>query len=341
MNMKKLRALKAVYSYFFPEVRPLIHLGDKISDELFLTSTSQKKASTLLKRLSFKKPLEVPATPEGNIDLDMIHVPIIARIVDAYTPYIPALKDFSHTYPTAGSSPGIFHLLALLKTKGIDSIYVLEGEYEGYKEYGKTLGVKVVEINPDITDIGELKSGFWFISNPSARDGNIIPNEFITSLCNAGHTIILDFAYVGSTRPYTFDVSHENIFAIVMSFSKPYGVFRFRIGGFAFSRKPIPSLYGNKWFKDIGRLLIALKIVEELSPGVLYTKYRLIQEKIIQEINKDFGLGLRASDALLLGYLIQDDIIKYPKSLLDMIRPFKRGGGYRFCLTPYFEEYEF
>ena len=332
--------MKAVYSYFFPEVRPLVHAADSLSDDFFAVSTSVKKAEEMLGALSFKKPLKLPFTPDGNLDLDMIHEPVIERVIDAYAHTIPALKDFPNRYPMAGSSQGIFHLLALVKAQGIGFIYVLNGEYEGYRAYGETMGIETREIDPEKTDVKKLEPGFWFISNPSARNGNIIENEFINELCELGHKVILDLAYVGITRPYVFDVSHKNIIAIVMSMSKPYGVFRFRIGGFAFSRAPVPSLYANKWFKDVPRLLSALKIVEELPPGALYDKYRPIQESIIQRIREEFDIPIQISDVLLLGYLKKEDAEKLSREKQELIQNFLRSTWYRFCLTPYFEERE-
>src|SRR3989344_2861232 len=333
--MTKINLMKAVYSYFFPEVRPLVHFGEKLPEELFLTSTSIEEADEILSRL-FKNEFKAPSI-DGKIDLDMIHVPVIENIVKSYSSIVPNLKDFKFSYPMAGSSQGIFHLLSLLKSNGIDTIYTLEGEYEGYKEYGKTINMQNIEINSNTKNI---KPGVWFISNPSARAGNIISNNFINNLCDNGHKVILDLAYLGLTKDYKFDLSHENIIATTISFSKPYGVFRFRIGGFTFSRTPIDSLYANKWFKDVPRLLTSLKIVEEIPLGTLYTKYRPIQEEIISRINRELSLEMKASDVILLGNISSENAKKMEDKTLEEISLFKRGNVYRFCLTPYFEQME-
>ncbi|MBI2547338.1 MAG: hypothetical protein HYW23_02720 [Candidatus Aenigmarchaeota archaeon] len=336
--MKKLETMKAVYSYFFPEVRRLVHMSDKLPDKLFLISTPVEEAREMIASL-FRTPLDLTATADGKVDLDMVHEPVIDRIISAYGTAIPRLKDFSYRYPTSGSSEGIFKNLAMLKVGGVDWIYVLEGEYEGYKEYGKTLGIRTIEINPQKTDVRKLKPGIWFISNPSAHDGNILPDNFVGEICDSGNKVYLDLAYVGSTRDYTFDVSHDNIPAVFLSFSKPYGVFRFRIG-FTFSRAEIPSLYGNKWFKDIPRLFTALRLAEDIGPSKLYRSYRHVQESVIEHINEDFGLCMKTSDAVLLGNLTLDSARKLDPYQLKMIAPFQRGEGYRFCLTPYFEKVE-
>jgi len=328
----KLEALKAVYSYFFPEVRKLVYFGDtQIPDQLYMTTTSAREAKAILAGC-FDPPLKNPETADGRVDLDTIHEPIIDRVVKAYSRIAPALKGFKYRYPMAGSSQGIFHILAELKAAGCRRICVLKGEYEGYAEYAKALGMVTREY--DETEIDIPEPGVWFISNPSARDGNIIPNKAIKYLCERGHRIVLDLAYAGMTLPYRFDLSHPNIVAVVMSMSKPYGVFRFRIGGFTFGREPIPSLYANKWFKDVPRLLTALKLVEAIPPGSLYKKYRPLQERIVSAMNMRHGLNIGESDVFLLGHM-REDGIRRPE-----IAEYLRWGTYRFCLTPYFERLE-
>lgn len=335
--MSQLKAMKAVYCYFLPEVRHLLHEVEvKLPDNMWLVTTPAEDVKKSLESL-FNPPLEVPATNEGYVDLDEIHVPVIERILASYSDVVPGLGKFNYKYPTAGSSEGLFHLLAKFRANGTEEINLLSGEYEGYAEYADTLGMKANWIDPDKTDMRKLKPGVWFISNPSARDGNIIPNDFIKNLCDLDHKVALDLAYVGATADYEFDVGHENITAVTMSFSKPYGVFRFRIGGFTFTRDETRSLYGNKWFKDTLRLMQALKLAEEIGPHAIYSKYQPIQSEIIGQLNEEFGLGLRASDSFLLAHLKAEDAAKLNKKQLQMIAPYQRGEGYRFCLTPYFE----
>lgn len=310
---KELKAIATVYSYYFPEVRKIIdELVEKYPHHVFLKSVEP--------------------------GLDDFHVPIINQYLDFQAQSAPHLRDFSFRYPAAGSEEGIREALTFLQAKGVKKIYTLKGEYEGYKAVAKTRCIEIEEVAYDV-DPKMLEKGYWFISNPSARDGNIIPNEFINKILEAGHKVFYDLTYVGSTQPYEFDLSHPNIFAAVVSFSKPYGLFYYRVG-FAFSRVEIPSLYGNKWFKNIFSLLVAQKIMEKLSPRAIPDKYKPIQKKIIEEINKEYDLGIRPSDTLLLGYLPKEEAEKLSPEKLKLIEHFKREDGYRFCLTPYYEALE-
>lgn len=335
--MSKLIAMKAVYCYFLPEVRPLLKMVEsRLPDSMWLVTTPVQEVKQSLKYL-FNPPLEIPATLDGYVNLDEIHVPIIDRIQAAYSGVVPGLDDFRYRYPTSGSSEGLFHILSKYRSRGLESINLLSGEYEGYSAYASHMGIRTNWIDPEQTNLQKMKPGVWFISNPSARDGNIIPERFIKELCDADHKVVLDLAYVGATKPHTFDTGHPNIDGVVISFSKPYGVFRFRIGGFAFTRDETPSLYGNKWFKDTVRLLQALQLAEAIGPCAIYPKYQPIQHEIINQLNKEFGIRLRSSDSFLLGHIPCKSAQKLSPEKLEMIAEFKRGNTYRLCLTPYFE----
>lgn len=311
---KVFRAFRTVYSYPFPEVRRLI---DELARE-------------------FPHDVYLRALEEGG--LDDFHEPVIEHILHFYSDYVPALGSFQFRYPTSGSEEGIREAMTALQGRGIDKIYMLKGEYEGYRETGKTRNITAIELDEDVNP-RKLEPGYWFLSNPSARDGNIIPDDYVAGICDAGHRVFYDLAYLGSTRPHSFDLSHENIFAAVVSFSKPYGRFYDRIG-FTFSREQLPALYANKWFKNIFGLMIADAIVTRMQPGDLYSTYRPVQESIVSRINDDFDLGLRASDALLLAHIENGGALMLDEKRLGMIEKFRRGSGYRFCLTPYYREME-
>jgi len=256
--------------------------------------------------------------------------------MDFYVDDVYGFEGFEFKYATSGSSEGIFHLLAKTKAQTPDlPVYTLEGEYEGYREYGAGIGIKVKEIPEDVEAIRKLPLGIWFISNPSARNGNIISNEFIKQICEMGHRVVLDLAYLGLTQRYTFDVSHKNIVAVVTSMSKPFGLFYYRIG-FLFAREEVKTLYGNKWFKNIFSLILADRVFTKFSSDYFYNKYFRQQEKVIKQIESEVGLKLKPSDAMLIAHLDQDDVEKLPKNKQKLVKGYKRKSWYRFCLTRYF-----
>ena len=281
--MKKLKAIKAVYSYYFPEIRKLIS-----------ETTTEFPHGEFLKSI---KP-----------GLDDYEKPIIKKMINFYKDDARGLEDFEYQYPTNGSSEGIYHLLARIKKDSPEStIYTLEGEYEGYRECALGLGMEVREIKEDFETIKKLPKGYWFISNPSGRDGNILEDTLIKRIADLGHKVIIDMAYLGMTKRKRFDICHPNIIAVLTSMSKPFGLFYYRVG-FTFTREPVKTLYATKWFKNILSLIIADKVFSTFTSDYFYKKYESKQKEILEQIKEDTGIALRRSDVLLLAYLTETDI---------------------------------
>lgn len=309
-EQKKLAAGVGVYAYYFPEIRRTIsHIAKKYPHDVFLHSI---------------KP-----------GLDDFHKPIIRNYIKRMKPLVSGLEGFEHQYPTAGSSEAIYHQLVKIKlTAPKAPIYVLSGDYQGYQEYAKALGMKITEVRKPSE---AKKKGYWFISNPSARDGNVLPSGFVEKICEKGHRVILDLSYVGLTGRTKLDVSHKNIVAVLTSLSKPFGLFYYRVG-FAFFREPIDSLWPNKWFKNIFSLIAANEIIRRFAPDVLVKKYRKWQEKIVEELKKRTGLPLVKSDIAILATLEKN--AKLTSEQERLVAAYRRGEGYRFSLTPYFLQLE-
>lgn len=304
--------MKAVYSYYFPEVRKVVdEVNTNYDHNIFLTSSP--------------------------VVLDDFHLPVIKKMQRFYREEVNSLDQFKFVYPTSGSSEGIREYLSFLALQGVRQIYTLKGEYEGYRETAKTRGIYTKELT--LEELLNAPPSYVMLSNPSARNGNIILNKDVLKMCKQGHKIFYDLAYLGSTQHYCFDLSHKNIVAGCISLSKPLGLFRYRIG-FTFGREEIPSLYSNKWFKSIPALLIAEKVFDTMQPDQIWKKYKAWQLGIIQRVNSRFGLDLQPSDAILLAYLPDSDAKTLSKEKKEIIEPYRRGDGFRLCLTPYFEEYE-
>ncbi len=294
-----LKATRTVYCYYFPEIREIIDkITKKFPHEIFLQSIEP--------------------------GLDNFHTPVINKFIEYHKSQTPDLKDFENRYYTSGASEGIFHILVKIKTENPRAIiYVLKGEYEGYREYGSRIGLKIVAVEKN-QDFSKLEPGIFFISNPSARDGNIIPNYVINEICKI-HKVVFDGTYIGLTKNNLFDLKNKNILAVIFSMSKPFGLYYYRIG-FVFSREKIKTLEANIWFKNILSLIIADNILDTIKPQYLYNKYKPLQKEIIAEINKRENLNLKPSDAILLAY----------SDKAESLEKFKREDFYRLCLTPYF-----
>jgi len=298
-----MKALTSVYSYYLPETR-------KVIDEI-------------IKDFPHELYLE-------NTKLDDFHIPIIERYKKWTKNQIKGLDDFEYVYPTNGSSEGIFHLLADIKANQPSSyggINYHKGEYEGYKHYADSLNIRNSNFN-----ITNDFNDWMFLSNPSAKDGNILTKQWYLDDLMETHKVAYDLAYVGMAAPHIFDVSNAK--TVFVSFSKPFGMFYYRTG-LLFSKFEIPSLNANKWFKNIFGLMIADKMMQKYPIDYFWKKYRPIQEKIITRIKKEDKINIKASDVYLLGWC-EENAMEYYKQ--KNYQKYKREDNYRFCLTPYFKE---
>ena len=311
--MKPLEAITTVYSYYLPEIRELItRLTRDYPHDVFLRSI---------------KP-----------GLDDFHIPIIERLTTVHAQSLPRLRDFGNRYPTAGSEEGIREYMTHLRSQGVESVYMWTGDYEGYREVAKTRGLTVRDVAFS-QDPAELKPGHWFLSNPSARNGQVLHEAKIQAVLQAGHRVFYDLSYLSSTAPHVYDLGHPNIDAVAISFSKPFGLFYYRIG-FLYTRMPVPVLYANKWFKNVFGLLIADRLLKEIDLPALASRYKGIQAEIVDELNRETGLGLALSDAFLLAHIPNHKADGLEEEMRELIGRFQRGEYYRFCLTPYFEARE-
>lgn len=306
-----LDAITTVYSYYTPEVRRVVDgLVAEYPHEVFLRSV---------------KP-----------GLDDFHLPVIARLVERHRTDVPELGSFAHAYPTSGSEEGIRELMSTIAAARERSpVYMFAGDYEGYREIARTRGLDFRELPFDPGAPARVPPGWWFLSNPSARDGNLLPRALVDAVTEAGHRVFYDLSYLDATPPAAFDLSHPSIAAAAISFSKPYGLFYYRIG-FTFARAPIPALVANKWFKSIFGLLLAERLMQTVDARAHAAKYAAIQSAIVAQIEREHELGLRASDAFLLAHVPPSAAARLDERRRALLARFARGDGYRLCLTPYF-----
>jgi hypothetical protein len=327
--------MKAVYSFVFPETRAVVSAFDAAFRPELMRVLTPAAALAQFVREQVSPTLAVPAT-KGYADLDSLAYPLTERVAQIYAGLAEGIDQFPFRYPVAGSAEGLFHLYVDLRRRGFERIRVLPGEYEGYGIQAANVGLSVETIPLEVAASTEPDPhAAWFISSPSARDGNQLPRGWLAELLAAGHQVVLDLAYLGATAPGVIFVDHPGVLALTLSLSKPYGLFRWRIG-YVFSRAAIPSLYGSRWFGDLGRHLLGLKILEEIGPHLLYPRYVAVQREIVAGLNRD-GMPLRASDVLLLGHLSPAEWIVAPAPVTATLAPFVRGDRVRVCLTPYFE----
>lgn len=224
---------------------------------------------------------------------------------ESHLPYLDAWKGWSGVdvdsltfgYPTNGASEALFHLIAGMPPCA--RIHVFRGEYEGYARYAESLGRKVVAHDREAwrtTVPGDFRRGDrFFVSDPSGIDGEYWEHfDGFARLLNAMYPyvgIVLDVSYVGTVQRHRRLIAarHPNVAAVAFSLSKPFGVYGHRLGG-CFSRRPMGSLHGNRWFKnyfsiELGRRLLERYAVDDLprryAPAQAWALERAIQAGLL------------------------------------------------------------
>ncbi len=254
---------------------------------------------------------------------DQLHKEFADKWVEWSLPVVDFNRDnYPFFYPTAGASEGIRQIIFEFGVAGGKNIHIFEGEYEGYKAMAQAANLNLVEHKRDA--LPELEEGvdLFFLSQPSAIDGNVWSgyNNFISSM--ARNTVFVDVTYVGVANilgPINLDA--PSIKYVAFSLSKPFGVYYDRIGGL-WAREESLGLFGNMWFKNISSLLIGCALLEYSDVYLMYDRLHPYQKKVCKEH------GLAPSDVAILG---SRPIGPNPS---EMDKYLQRGDGVRICLTP-------
>lgn len=176
--------------------------------------------------------------------------------------------QFPEAYPTSGSSEAIREIIRSALWKRQD-IVVFDGDYEGYEVAALQQGTKVHRVQRaqwretlgkwrrEGTPWGSDRSAQWWVSQPSAIDGNRW-SAFSAWMAQAdkipGCDIWVDLCYLGvTTGACPIDLAEANVAGVVFSLSKVMGGYYRRIGG-CLAREPQEGLWANRWFKNLDSL---------------------------------------------------------------------------------------
>ena len=190
---------------------------------------------------------------------------------------VEGLDQFEQSYPTAGSSEAIREIIRTCVSRQ-QVLVVFDGDYEGYEALASHQGTRVVRVerrawretleNWRIHGAPFGPGGAqWWISQPSAIDGNVWPefSEWLDAAATLeGCQVWVDLCYVGSatqSAPIRLP-QHSALAGVVFSLSKVMGAYYRRIGG-CLSREEIPGLWGNRWFKNLDSLYLGQRWLEQ------------------------------------------------------------------------------
>ena len=233
---------------------------------------------------------------------------------------------FPHEYVTAGASEAIKDLIV----PG-NRIHCFKGDYEGYRHIALARGVPYFEHERQVIFGDELLPGDqFFVTDPSSIDGEQWSdldgwlewmNEQLPEV-----RIVIDSVYVGAVHRYSprnFE-RHPNVAAVILSLSKPFGIYYHRAGG-VISRRVIPSLIGNKWFYNPFSIALATLLMRRYPVDEIPRRYAELQRRALES-------AIRARE--VPESAVPSNVFLLAKAAEGQ-KEFRRTDRvYRFCLTP-------
>lgn len=249
---------------------------------------------------------------------------------------------FPFYYPTAGASEPIRQIIFdhAANAWNPTDIMVFEGEYEGYKAMAEAAGLGCIEVHrDDWKDAASDEWGVWrngrdhdalfFISAPSAIDGNVWEhfNAFLASMPE--NSVVVDVTYVGAIGKghERFNLNQKSVKAVVFSLSKPFGAYYDRIGG-VFMREESLALFGNRWFKGLTGLAIGTRLMQLNDVFAMHRLYSPLQAIKTAEVGNALDIPLVPSDVFILANGPS------PEAYGEVGEYLARANTIRLCLTP-------
>jgi hypothetical protein len=268
--------------------------------------------------------------------MDMVHQPVVDGILAEVARSAVGLDDESlrWRYPLHGSALGITYLMNHLRVvEGVDEICVLKGDYEGYSAQAANSGLKVRFCGKD--DALSSRGQIWFVSNPSAIDGELLDPGLLETLV-AHNRVVVDIAYHGLCGPVSISVP-AGTWAALWSLSKPWGLFWRRVGVMAVADE-IPCAYGTRWYKDPLAVLSAWNVVRAYEPSAMADAYRWAQEGAV-EVLGEAGVLVHPSNTLLLGLMRKSEVSEQVWDQVARAERIVGSGVARVCLSPLIEQF--
>jgi hypothetical protein len=238
---------------------------------------------------------------------------------------------FPYYYPCAGASEGIRQIIFDLAAQRPHAVvHIMRGDYEGYRAMAEAAGLAIEEHGRDKPVTGIGSDDLFFISQPSAIDGNVWHdfNSFLATM--PANSVVADVTYVGAVQQHKigerFNINSPAVHSLVFSLSKPFGVYYDRIGG-VFQRSENLALFGNRWFKNLTSLKVGTHLLRTVGVFDLPDMVAAYQREMLVRVKNKLGLEFAPSDVVILGHSLSSD----PSAMANYLR---RAGKMRICLTP-------
>lgn len=297
-----------------PEIAKFIG-GLTFDPEINNTIISDDRARHLLLEGGFEHGARLEMSMDGGIDPLELTRQVTKRLIEIENTLLPGLSEFKYRFATnSGATDGINEVMVgLLAENAITKVGIIKGDYKGYIGAASAKGIEIQNVG-SLEEVGEPEDGVvWFVSNPSAINGNLHDSEVWEEFLDAGHKVVVDAAYIDLTlEGNSVDVSSPNIIAVITSPSKPFGLVLDKHPGFVYTREKHAGLHLQKKFNGVPRLLtiMEVRLQEEFGPHKIASLHRPAQLAICQDMSAVANGEVLPSDATLMahatGILSQD-----------------------------------
>lgn len=330
-------------NYRPPQVAEALDEINNLSQSFFRQRNSEAEARDILRTSGFTcwENLELPTTSEGRVSLNELYRPFVSHLTERFEPLFPGLSSFEYKYGTMrGAQEGINEVMSeLVATGGMTRLGILAHDYFGYTLAAspRGFGEENIDIALSLEEAGDPVEGrIWFISNPSAIDGNWLDDTALKLFLEAGHKVVLDAAYSDLTteanQAGVEDELSENIVAVLVSPNKPNGLVHQGYPGGVFSRFRMPTLEIDQFYLPKDRLLKTIELGRRFPLHWLATQARPTQLEIVNTLNKAIQgeAAVVPSDAVLMAHA--------KRALPPKYEHLRRGAGrYAMRLSQVFE----
>lgn len=290
-----------------PEVAKFLG-GLTFNPEINNTITTEDRVRKLLLEGGFEHgaQLDIPVI-DGIVDPHELGKKVADRLVERDEVLLPGLSDFEYRYTTVnGATDGIEQLMVgLLAEEDRPKIGLIRGDYMGYigAAYVKGLEMKFADSLEEAREQND--NVVWFVSNPSAINGNLYTPRAWQEFLAANRRVIVDAAYIDLTlEGLSVDVSSPNIIAVITSPSKPLGNVQGKYPGGVCTREEHGGLSFQQKFNNVPRLftIMEAELQDEFGPHKIASLHRSTQLAICQDMSAAADGVVLPSDATLMAY---------------------------------------
>jgi len=194
------------------------------------------------------------------------------------------LSQLKHCYVINGITEGLNNWIS-----NSTKLHILKNDYTYYERLSNIRGIELVDLDSCDRVV---------ISCPFSYDGNTNTQQDIIYQCaEQDIPILIDMAYLGTTNPFTLDISKNKQVQIAYSMSKHYALPFDRIGLLWSSQEDQSlNILNQVGYVNITGIQRAQLLLNHFDIDYIYKNYKQSSDKIIDQLN------LKQTECVLFGH---------------------------------------